>query len=173
MTTTALERARRALAILEQQAAGFGALHIPVHLQIELEEKRREVAELEARERSAGVESSTRVSESGGPQTTIAGDVHGPVLSGQFSGPVTVVTASAPEPATGAGNGRPVVDTAALRARLQRLDDVALETLCMDHFPAVYDAFSRGLRRDEKINLLLDHCRRNPPEAARLAALLP
>ncbi len=47
--TAALERARRALAILEEQAAGFGALHIPAHLQLELEEKRREVADLEAR----------------------------------------------------------------------------------------------------------------------------
>ncbi len=44
--TAALERARRALAHLEAQAAGFGALHIPTHLQIELEEKRREVAAL-------------------------------------------------------------------------------------------------------------------------------
>lgn len=43
----ALNRARRALTILEEQVAGFGALHVPVHLQIELEEKRREVAALE------------------------------------------------------------------------------------------------------------------------------
>lgn len=62
--------------------------------------------------------------------------------------------------------------TADLRAYLQRFDDVGLNTLCMDHFPAVYDAFSRGLRRDEKINLLLDYVRRNSAEAARLVALL-
>ena len=45
----ALTMAHRTLAILEEQAAGFGALHVPAHLQIELEEKRREVADLEAR----------------------------------------------------------------------------------------------------------------------------
>jgi hypothetical protein len=45
----ALEMARRALSILEEQSAGYGQLHIPAHLQIELEEKRREVAELEKR----------------------------------------------------------------------------------------------------------------------------
>jgi len=43
----ALDRARRALEILEEQVAGFGELHVPVHLKIELEEKRRQVAELE------------------------------------------------------------------------------------------------------------------------------
>jgi len=32
-----LARARRALQFLEQQAAGFGLLHIPANLQIELE----------------------------------------------------------------------------------------------------------------------------------------
>ncbi len=48
----ALRRARRALAILEEQVAGFGALHVPAHLQIELEEKREEVARLEARLRA-------------------------------------------------------------------------------------------------------------------------
>ncbi|HQE92963.1 MAG TPA: winged helix-turn-helix domain-containing protein [Anaerolineae bacterium] len=47
-SSDALKKARRALAILEEQAAGFGKLHIPANLQIELEEKRREVAELEA-----------------------------------------------------------------------------------------------------------------------------
>ena len=45
----ALTMARRALAILEEQVAGFGALHVPAHKLIELEEKRREVAELERR----------------------------------------------------------------------------------------------------------------------------
>jgi hypothetical protein len=64
------------------------------------------------------------------------------------------------------------VTTAALRRRLQRLDSVEIETLCLDHFPAVYDKFGRGLRRDEMINLLLDHCRRRPEEGARLGALL-
>ncbi|MEW5870103.1 MAG: hypothetical protein AB1894_12565 [Chloroflexota bacterium] len=45
---SALETARRALAILEQQAAGYTSLTIPAHLKIELEDKRKEVAELEA-----------------------------------------------------------------------------------------------------------------------------
>jgi hypothetical protein len=47
--TPALAMAKRVLAILEEQAAGYGRLQIPVPLQINLEEKRREVAELEAR----------------------------------------------------------------------------------------------------------------------------
>lgn len=47
--TAALEHARRALAILEAQAAGYTVLTIPAHLQLELEEKRREVADLEVR----------------------------------------------------------------------------------------------------------------------------
>jgi len=45
----ALAIARQSLTILEKQAAGFGILSIPAHLKIELEAKRREVAELEAR----------------------------------------------------------------------------------------------------------------------------
>ncbi|MEG5171421.1 caspase family protein [Microcoleus sp. B3-D7] len=53
--TPALAMARRSLAILEEQAAGFGKLQMPGHLRIELEEKRREVAELEARLRDGEV----------------------------------------------------------------------------------------------------------------------
>lgn len=67
---------------------------------------------------------------------------------------------------------KPALDLPALRARLQRLDAVEIEALCLDHFPAVYDKFGRGLRRDEMLNLLLDHVRRNPADAPRLAALL-
>ncbi|MEH2184491.1 toll/interleukin-1 receptor domain-containing protein [Nostoc sp.] len=43
-----LNRTRRALQILEEQKAGFG-IRVPVDLQIELEEKQKEVASLEAR----------------------------------------------------------------------------------------------------------------------------
>jgi hypothetical protein len=63
-------------------------------------------------------------------------------------------------------------DTAVLRQHLRRLDAVELETLCLDHFPEVYDKFGRGMRRDELLNLLLDHCRRHPEDADRLAELL-
>lgn len=45
----ALQMARRSLDILERQAAMFTTSTIPVHLQIDLEEKRRQVVELEAR----------------------------------------------------------------------------------------------------------------------------
>lgn len=49
VVTPALAMARRSLTILEEQAAGFGKLQMPAHLRIELEEKRLEVAALEAR----------------------------------------------------------------------------------------------------------------------------
>ena len=49
VVTPALAMARRSLAILEEQAAGFGRLQMPAHLRIDLEEKRQQVAELEAR----------------------------------------------------------------------------------------------------------------------------
>lgn len=45
----ALDMAQRSLAFLEQQAAGYTSLTIPTHLQLALEDKRQEVAELEAR----------------------------------------------------------------------------------------------------------------------------
>lgn len=61
---------------------------------------------------------------------------------------------------------------AQLRSLLAQLDDVELDALCMDHFPAVYAKFARGLRLDEKRNLLLDHCRRHPEAATQLLSLL-
>ena len=44
----ALEKAKRILAVLETQASGYTSLTIPAHLQIELEDKRKEIVKLEA-----------------------------------------------------------------------------------------------------------------------------
>lgn len=179
----ALERARRALAHLEAQAAGFGALHIPTHLQIELEEKRQEVVELEARiaQPSAGATAATTFDQREqqvSTQINVAGDYH--AAPGN-----TYVTYIEHAEGLAIGDGAQVVpdsvvsaatsaatSTAGLRQLLARLDDVELDALCMDHFPAVYDQFGRGSRRDEKLNLLLDHCRRRPEAMQRLMTLL-
>ena len=57
------------------------------------------------------------------------------------------------------------MDTGFFRDKLkQQFDDVELDALCMDNFVEVYDRFTRGMRRDEKINLLLDYCRRRRRE---------
>ena len=49
----ALAMARRSLEVLETQAAGYSVLTIPAHLFLELEEKRKEIARLEAQVRAA------------------------------------------------------------------------------------------------------------------------
>ncbi len=51
-------------------------------------------------------------------------------------------------------------------------DDSELRAFCMDYFPNVYDKFSEGMRRDIKINLLLDHCRRNPTNFDKLLDIM-
>ncbi len=160
----ALRMARRALEILEQQAAAYTNLTIPVHLQIELEEKRREVAALEARE---GVPPTHPPAAS----TTIIIQGDGNIV-GNGNTVAVQKGADAPPPATPVP-GPAAALPATFRTRLQRLDAVEIESLCLDHFPAVYDKFTRGLRRDEMINLLLDHCRRHPDAAALLHTLLP
>ncbi len=116
--------------------------------------------------------------ETAAPQTASSGQppaggntyiIHHAVQSAIGDGAQVIQPAAPP-----AGSSAAVqdVDTAALRARLGRLDDVQIEALCLDHFPTVYDQLGRGQRRDEKMTLLLDHCRRNPEDAARLAKLL-
>lgn len=55
VVTLPLAMARRSLAILEEQAAGYDKLQMPTHLRINLEEKRQEVAELESRFRDREV----------------------------------------------------------------------------------------------------------------------
>ncbi len=67
----------------------------------------------------------------------------------------------------------PTADRATLRRRIdQKFDDPGLDAFCLDYFPEVYDRFSRGMRKDEKITLLIDHCRRKAGELERLAALV-
>jgi hypothetical protein len=62
--------------------------------------------------------------------------------------------------------------TAAYRQKLERFSDTEIESLCQDHFWEVYNTFGRGQGRVEKINTLLDQCRRKPELGARLVALL-
>ncbi len=73
--------ARRALAILEEQAAGYTHLTIPTHLQIELEEKRRQVAELESR-------LDTLPSEEGRSNSHLRGDPSPTAASQEPPGPI-------------------------------------------------------------------------------------
>lgn len=79
---------------------------------------------------------------------------------------VPTVPSSDPEPAIS-------LDLEAMRQQLnRRFDDPGLDGFCLDHFAQVYDRFSRGMRKDEKITLLIDHCRRAPDQWARLQQAL-
>lgn len=59
--------------------------------------------------------------------------------------------------------------TAQIRRALDiAFDDTELSAFCFDYFRIVYDRFSRGMRKDDKISLFLDHCRREPTGFERL-----
>ncbi len=78
--------------------------------------------------------------------------------------------AALPAGTTGAGT-TPTVIT--LRQLLnQRLDDAQLDAFCLDHYPVVFDRFAAGMRRDAKITLLLDYCRRQENGLVRLQQIL-
>jgi tetratricopeptide (TPR) repeat protein len=50
-----------------------------------------------------------------------------------------------------------------LRERINcAVDDPELDALCNDCFPEIYEKFSRGMRKDEKVTLLLHYCRNVP-----------
>ncbi|HOV47085.1 MAG TPA: hypothetical protein PLM06_00425 [Anaerolineae bacterium] len=53
---------------------------------------------------------------------------------------------------------------------LKRLDDSEYERLLMFEYPSIYDQISRGMRHDEKVNLLLDYCHRNPEKTQEIIA---
>lgn len=55
------------------------------------------------------------------------------------------------------------MNTAQIRQKLNiAFDDAELSAFSLDYFPSVYDKFSQGMRKDDKIRLLLDYCRRHP-----------
>ncbi len=57
----------------------------------------------------------------------------------------------------------PEITSKVLRSQLKQMfDDPELDAFCMDNYPKIYDKFGRGMDRNEKINLLLDYCRRLP-----------
>ncbi len=63
-------------------------------------------------------------------------------------------------------------NTSLIRDALNKaFDDVELGALCSDYFPSIKDKkFSVGMRKDQKIGLLLDHCRRAPSGFSSLLA---
>ena len=94
------------------------------------------------------------------------------------AGYVSVSPLDNPKPRAGtpeANASTPTTESSSAKLRQQinlLFDDAELTAFCLDHFAAVYDRFSRGMRKDEKITLLLDHCRRRPVEMQRMESLL-
>jgi len=63
-------------------------------------------------------------------------------------------------------------NTAVLRELLSAaFNDQEVTTLCFDHFRPVYEDFSSGMSKGDKIQRLLDHCERHD-QWARLVALV-
>jgi hypothetical protein len=63
-------------------------------------------------------------------------------------------------------------DTSKIREFLRKhFDDEELEALCFDYFAVVHEDFSRGMTKGEKIQLLLDYCRRQQQMPSLMAAL--
>ena len=68
---------------------------------------------------------------------------------------------------------QPTPNLGIIRQQLnQAFDDPGLDAFCQDYFGEVYNRFGRGLRKDEKITLLLDHCRRVPARYRKLLSAL-
>ena len=65
-----------------------------------------------------------------------------------------------------------VPTTAEIRNFLnETLNDEELNTLCFDFFPEVFERFSSGMTKGQKIILLIEYCQRREAMADLLAAL--
>lgn len=60
-----------------------------------------------------------------------------------------------------------------LRRRLNRtFNDSQLDAFLLDYFIDIYDRLGRGMGKEEKITMLLEHCRRNENHYQTLSAYL-
>lgn len=137
----------------EQRSQTLDAVHRK-RLERQMQSLEREI---DALERSLGLRQPDAPSEAAGSRAGQAGALGEP-----------------PAPASGSaapGASAPL-DVASARKLLDRLDDPELDALCMAHFVRVYDKFGYGMRKDVKINLLLDYCRRVPGRLQDLAIAL-
>lgn len=82
-------------------------------------------------------------------------------LSGNVTGPVPPSSPQRIVPVPGEAEG-PTWDTTKIRQLLiAAFDDQELTTVCFDHFPPVYEDFSSGMSKGQKVQRLLDHCTRH------------
>lgn len=63
-------------------------------------------------------------------------------------------------------------DIITIREKLKIFDDVELDDFCLTHFPDVFDKFGDGMRRDKKITLLLNYCRKTSERQQELLTAL-
>ncbi len=53
-------------------------------------------------------------------------------------------------------------DTATIRKLVtEGLSDEELDNLCMDHFPKIWEQFSSGMSKPQKVNRLIEYCNRH------------
>jgi outer membrane protein assembly factor BamB len=147
---------------------------VPLRVQIEYEDHAGEQHQCEhtiyipvAREeatRNAGQTINVFVSDRGAAavgQGAVAAAAGGVAIGGDVGGDVTVGQTRGDE------DQRPPVpaspwNTAVIRSLLiAAFSDEELTTLCFDHFRRVYEDFSTGMSKGQKIQLLLDHCMRH------------
>lgn len=82
-------------------------------------------------------------------------------VSGSPTGNINIGSPS--QTSSPADRSGPSFSPGSIRKKLNQLfDDADLTDFCLDYFPDVFDKFGRGMQKNEKISLLLDHCRRFP-----------
>jgi hypothetical protein len=151
---------QRRLQKLQEQQAAYG-LNTPPEILIEIEDIEAQIRQLQAGIKPAA---------SADPPITQPGsaiyNINIQHASGLAIGDGARVDQSGaapaqPEPAQVAPGDPAAWNTGAIRDLLTAaFDDVSLTAVCFDNFPAVYQDFSAGLSKAQKIQLLLDYCRR-------------
>jgi outer membrane protein assembly factor BamB len=144
---------------------------VPLRVQIEYEDHTGEQCQCEhtihipvAREeaaRNAGQTINVFVSDSGAAavgRRAVAAGAGGMAIGGDVGGDVIMGRADGGEDEAIPSPASPW-NTAAIRDLLTAaFSDEELTTLCFDHFRPVYQDFSTGMSKGQKIQLLLDHC---------------